>query len=91
MGLERRAAKRDANEREIIEALERVGCVVFQLDKPADILARRRGHWYLMEVKGPHGKLTGQQERDHARLPPGTIPIVRNPTEALLAVGLARV
>lgn len=45
------ARKRDDNEPEIIAALEEIGCTVFPLDKPLDLLVGRDGETYLLEVK----------------------------------------
>lgn len=55
-----RAARRDANEGPIIEALEAAGCAVQQLDPPApDLLVSRAGVLYLIEVKDrAEGKAT---------------------------------
>jgi hypothetical protein len=83
----RRASKRDANETAIIEALRAVGAWVKQLDFPSDLAVRFRRKWSMLEVKDEGGKLTAQQEKDHAALDPGAIPIVRTPEEALKAIG----
>lgn len=45
------ARKRDANEPEIIAALEAIGCTVYALDKPLDLLVGHGGKTYLLEVK----------------------------------------
>lgn len=62
------AAKRDANESEIVKALDAIGATVTKLSQPGvpDLLVRYRDRWYLVEVKGPNGKLTpGQREFDN--------------------------
>lgn len=46
------ARKRDANEPEIIAALETIpGCTVYPLDKPLDLLVGLGGKTFLLEVK----------------------------------------
>lgn len=49
----RTAAKRDANEKEIIDALEQVGAKVKRLNDPdvPDLIVGFRGDLYLLEVK----------------------------------------
>ena len=48
--MRRWAARRDANEGEIVEALRRAGCSVIRLHA-VDLLVGRRGQNWLMEVK----------------------------------------
>lgn len=84
MSLHRYAAKRDANERDIIDALEKVGCAVEQLDV-VDLLVFRAGEFRLLEVKARKGKLTPRQVAFRRRFP---VHVVRTPREALMAVGL---
>ena len=57
----RTAAKRDTVEREIIQALEAIGCTVYQIDEPADLLVGYRKRNFLLEVKSHGGKLTENQ------------------------------
>jgi hypothetical protein len=45
------AKARDANEPEIIAALEKIGCMVYCLDMPLDLLVGYRGRNFLIEVK----------------------------------------
>lgn len=58
-----RAAKRDKNEREIIQVLRAMGASVVQLDDPSvpDLLVGFAGRNFLMEVKTETGKLTPSQ------------------------------
>ena len=49
------AKKRDANEPEIVEALEGIGATVYRLDM-FDLLVGYRGKTHLIEVKNPTGK-----------------------------------
>ena len=59
-GLHRRAAKRDANEREIIDVLKGIGCSVQQLSIKGcpDLLIGYHGKTFLAEIKGDKDKLT---------------------------------
>jgi len=88
----RHAAKRDANEPEIVEALELSGWTVIPVSDTGvmDLLCIRRGVVKLLEVKGPKGKLTPAQEKTFARIHAagGTVHVVRTPAEALHAVAL---
>ena len=63
----RRAAKIDANQAEIVAALERVGCTVLSLAPMGrgcpDLLVARGMRTVLLEVKMPKGRLTPDQVR----------------------------
>lgn len=56
MSLSRYAKRRDKNETQIIKALEALGCIVWQLDRPVDLLIGRKHYFALIEVKD--GSLT---------------------------------
>ena len=58
----RYAKQRDANEKEIIAALESIGCTVFRMDTPCDLLCGYRSRNFLIEVKSPGGRLTKAQQ-----------------------------
>lgn len=62
MGLRRYANKRDANEPGIVAALESLGCLVYRMDKPVDLLVLHKSRVCLVEVKTKKGKLTAEQE-----------------------------
>lgn len=64
MGLRRFANKRDANEPEIVSALETLGCVVRRMDTPCDLLIKVPGvrSPVLAEVKMPKGVITKDQQ-----------------------------
>lgn len=49
------ARRVDANQAEIIKALEKVGCHVSRIEKPVDLLVSYRGTWFVIEVKNPDG------------------------------------
>lgn len=95
----RRAAKVDANQGEIVEALRRIGAGVLslaQLGKGVpDLLVWYRGAYSLLEIKMPVYRktmpktmepLTPDQERFHWEWP-GEIYVVSTVDEAFLAVG----
>jgi len=91
MSLHRRNPKRDANEREIIDALKQIGCTVKQLSAKGlpDLLVGYRGKNYLIEVKQPNGKLTDDQVEFHASWF-GTIHVVTTVDEAIKIVTAPR-
>jgi len=49
----RRAARVDANQAWIVEALEKVGARVYWIKEPVDLLVGFRGETILLEVKNP--------------------------------------
>lgn len=81
-----RAARTDANQCRIVQALRKVGAAVTPLHSVgkgvADLLASFRGHWYAIEIKTDSGTLTPEQVKWHAeqRAP---VHIVRNEEEAV--------
>lgn len=90
MSIGRYAKKRDDNEREIITALEKVGCSVEPLDV-VDLLVERAGKLFLLEVKGARNKrgdakpLTPAQVAFRRRF---KFHVVMTPEDALRVVGL---
>lgn len=84
------AAKIDANQTEIVEALRQVGCsveITSRLGKGyPDLTVGYRGVTYLIEVKTDKGKLTTDQIRWQARWR-GHVKVVRSVNEALATVG----
>ena len=86
--LKRYGNQRDANEPEIIEALEQIGCSVMRLDIPCDLLVGIAGRTYLLEVKSATGTLTPDQEK-FTDLWRGQFSVVRSVEDALIAVGVA--
>ena len=91
MSLRRQAnPKRDSNEKEIIEALERAGAFVTKLSAEGcpDLLVIFRSEIFLIEVKMPKGKLTPAQIEWHAQSLNHDVGvyIVHSPLEALQAI-----
>ena len=89
MSVNRRAARRDGNEKSIIDALRAAGCSVQALSAKGvpDLLVGFQGRTYLMEVKTPRGKLTTDEEAWIGNWQ-GQVRIVRSIEEALGVVGL---
>ena len=88
MSMPKRAAKRDTNERLIIEALRSIGASVVQISAPGvpDLLVGFRDRTYLLEVKGKRGKLT-EPEQVFFRDWRGQCAVVRSVDEALRVMG----
>lgn len=64
MSRHRYDARTDANERQIVDALQAAGYVVWQIRWPVDLLVGTpSGRWLPMEVKTAKGRLTEDQER----------------------------
>ena len=82
MSLLRHNPKRDANEPEIVAALEAIGCDVHRLNKPVDLVVGYRGRTVLLEVKMPGGTLTSDQEKFFS-LYRGEAYVVRTPERAI--------
>lgn len=85
----RRNARRDANEREIIEALEKVGVEIYQR-LPSDLLCWYRGRWRVLEVKTPRGTFTEAQKALRAEGKGEGIITVRTPMEAIRSMEAVR-
>ncbi len=92
------AKAKDANQAEIVEALEKIGCDVFVLDRPVDLLVGYRNQNFLIEVKleerrnheGKHTQLQkeffGLDKRHPEKEWRGQKAVVHNIQEALEAV-----
>jgi hypothetical protein len=89
MGVRRTAAKRDENEREIIDALEGVGASVTQLSEKGlpDLLVGFRGETYLIEVKSTKGNLTAHQNEWWLSWRGREPAVARTPHDALRIIG----
>lgn len=89
-----RAARTDANQRDIIAALKKAGASVTSLHRVGggvpDLLIGHQGRNLLAEVKLPNeasSKLNGTQERWHEEWR-GSVHVVRSSQEALALIGV---
>ena len=86
----RKAAKVDANQADIVEALRAIGATVTPAHTMGkgfpDLVVGYRGETYLLEVKTEDGKLTSDQKVWHADWR-GHKAIVRTKEEAWEAIG----
>ena len=87
----RRAAKRDDNEKNIVEALRAADAFVQPLNI-TDLLVGYKGYWYVLEVKDPAKPMSGRRltydemvliERIRNRAP---LHVVETPEQALEAI-----
>lgn len=83
------AARRDANEAEIIDALEGVGASVTQLSAKGlpDLLIGFRGETFLAETKSRRGKLTDAQKKFIEDWQGAPVLIIRSVDDALTGIG----
>ena len=82
----RRAAKIDANQPAIVKALEAIGCTVYFIREPVDLLVGLRKRSVAMEIKsGKNWRLTPQQEKFFATFN-GEAYIVEDEGQALRAM-----
>lgn len=79
-GLARHDAKRDANEPQIIEALEAMGATVYRISAAGlpDLLIGWRGCTFLAEVKTEAGKPTLAQLVFHEHWDGFPVPVLRS-------------
>ena len=86
MSLNRYAAKADANQPAIVEALRSIGCEVWCIRWPVDLLVRTKRGWLPMEVKTPNGSLTDDQARFIGSAGNCPTAVVRDAESAIRAV-----
>lgn len=84
------AAKRDANEPEIVQALQMAGALVYRIDKPCDLIVLCDSQVYLAEVKQvkigrftPDEVVAIQEAADKGVI----IHILKTPEDALRMIG----
>jgi hypothetical protein len=75
--------KRDANEPEIVEALQAAGASVYRLDQPVDLLIGYRGKCIIAEVKMPKAGPNKNQLKFFSEWRGATPPILRSVDDAL--------
>lgn len=83
----RRAARRDANEGDIVSALERAGALVLRLNR-FDLLVYFRGRLLMMDAKMPAGRATMAQKQ--LSLVGWPLHFVHDVDEALRLLGVLR-
>ena len=82
----------DANQKEIVHALQAIGCSVETIGKPVDLLVGYRGQTFLLECKNPdtaYGRKAKPGtivQRDFFRGWKGQLAIVSSPEEAIEVV-----
>lgn len=79
----RRAARVDANQAAIVEALRAAGCVVWVLGLPVDLLVGKNGRTVLVEVKTKTGKYTELQQSFMGSWTGGPVATIRDVDGAL--------
>jgi hypothetical protein len=96
MSIHRHAARVDANQAAIVDALRRIGCVVYEIRQPCDLLIGHRRRWLLAEVKdgakAPSARrLTAQQEALVCITAARDLPflLLTDPEQAIAAVATA--
>ncbi len=86
----RRRNNPDANQAAIVDALRKVGAVVFLIGQPLDLLVASRGKLQLVEIKNPKGKdkvETSQKETIERLKAVGVeVMVVRSVDEAIEAI-----
>jgi len=83
----RRAARVDANQTQVIEALRAAGAYVWIIGLPVDLLVGYKNHTMLMEIKaGPKKHLTALQQDFFEKWSGGTLVRVDGPEAALAAL-----
>jgi hypothetical protein len=87
----RHAARVDANQAAIVEALRSAGAYVWIIGLPVDLLVGFRGHTFLVEVKTTSKKrLTGLQETFFETWCGGTLARIDSPEAALRMIGVIK-
>ncbi len=80
----RHAARTDAGQKAIVDALHKIGARTYYVKLPLDLLVCYRKRTLLLECKEPDGRLTKAQVEFIASWP-GEVHVVRSPSEAINA------
>lgn len=88
MSLNRYDARRDANERGIIEIVEKCGARVEQLKWPCDLAISFRERHFLIEVHNPESKYRKRDAKQLEMFERLRIPIVTTADEVLRIIGV---
>lgn len=81
----RTAARTDANQHELVEALRKIGAKVCYIKEPVDLVVGFRGRNVLLEVKRP-GKTMTNGQKSFVDTWPGEVHVVYSVDEAISAV-----
>lgn len=81
----RRAARTDANQHELVQALKKIGAKCFYIKEPVDLVVGFRGRSILLEVKRPGKPMTNGQ-KEFVETWPGEVYVVYTIDEAVAAV-----
>lgn len=86
----RRAARTDDNQRELVEALKKIGAKCYFIGKPVDLLVGFRGKNLLLEVKRPDKRgwdsAITKEQKDFIETWPGEVSVCYSIEEAINAV-----
>lgn len=91
VSLPRYAARRDDNEKIIVDGLEAIGAQVERISKPCDLIVRFRGQVHLLEVDNPKSKYRVREQAQLDFLRAWQVPLVQSFDDALRAIGASRV
>lgn len=88
MSRPRYAASVDLNQKEIVDALKAIGCEVWEIGRPCDLLIGYRAHNFLIEVKreGVKPRRDQQDQWDWMKSWPGQVRVCQTPEEAVRLV-----
>jgi hypothetical protein len=87
----RYAARVDANQKQIITALEAAGAYVWVIGLPVDLLVGYKNHTFLVECKsGPKRRLTALQADFFENWSGSTLARIDGPEAALNMIGVLR-
>ena len=84
----RRAARVDANQTAVVNALRAAGAYVWIIGLPVDLLVGYKNHTFLVEIKnGPKKRLTGLQADFFENWSGSTLARIDGPEAALRMIG----
>ena len=78
----------DQNQKPIADALRAIGCEVWEIGRPCDLLVGHEGTNYLIEVKreGTKPRKDQQDQWDWMEQWPGQVDVCKTPDEAIALV-----
>ena len=87
MSIHRHAQRRDVNEPGIVGGLQDIGCLVYRLSRPCDLLVKFRGVIHVLEVDNPETKNRKREDSQKLFLSQWDVPLVQTLDDALRAIG----